>query len=99
MQYIQEIKQILAQARQKSYQAINTAMVEAYWNIGQRIVSEEQNGNERAAYGEAILKELSIALTAEFGKGFSYANLYNMRQFHLTYPDFEIFYTLCRKLT
>ena len=99
MQYILEIKQILALARQKSYQAINSAMVEAYWNIGQRIVSEEQKGKERAAYGEGILKELSIALTAEFGKGFSYANLYNMRQFHLTYPDFEIFYTLCRKLT
>ena len=99
MQYIQEIKQILAQARQKTYTAINAAMVQAYWQIGQRIVVEEQNGKERATYGEAILKELSIALTAEFGKGFSYANLYNMRQFHLTYPNYEIFYTLCRNLS
>ncbi len=99
MQFILEIKQILAQARQKSYQAINSAMVEAYWSIGQRIVREEQNGNERAAYGEAILKELSIALTTEFGKGFSYANLRNFRQFYLTYPDFSICYTLCSKLT
>ena len=63
MQYIQEIKQILAQARQKSYQAINTAMVEAYWKIGQKIVVEEQSGNDRATYGEAILKELSNQLT------------------------------------
>lgn len=99
MQYILEIKQILAQARHKTYQAINSAMVEAYWNIGQKIVQEEQNGKERAAYGEAILKELSIALTAEFGKGFSYANLRNFRQFYLTYPDFSICYTLCSKLT
>ncbi len=99
MQYIQEIKQILAQARQKSYQAINTAMVEAYWKIGQKIVVEEQSGNDRATYGEAILKELSNQLTFEFGKGFSYANLYNMRQFYSTYPDVEIFYTLCSKLT
>jgi predicted nuclease of restriction endonuclease-like (RecB) superfamily len=99
MQYIQEIKQILAQARQRSYQAINTAMVEAYWRIGEKIVLEEQNGKDRATYGDAILKELSIALTNEFGKGFSYANLYNMRQFYLTYQDSEIFYTLCIKLT
>ena len=99
MQYIQEIKQILAQARQKTYTAINAAMVQAYWQIGQRIVVEEQNGKERATYGEAILKELSIALTAEFGKGFSYANLRNFRQFYLTYPEASICYTVCSKLT
>lgn len=99
MQYILDIKQILAQARQKTYAAINSAMVEAYWKIGEKIVIEEQNGNNKATYGEAVLKELSIALTSEFGKGFSYANLYNMRQFYLTYPDSEIFYTLCRNLT
>ena len=68
MQYIQEIKQILAQARQKTYQAINSAMVEAYWKIGEKIVLEEQNGKDRAAYGESVLKDLSIALTQEFGK-------------------------------
>jgi predicted nuclease of restriction endonuclease-like (RecB) superfamily len=97
--YIQEIKQILAQARQRTYQAINSAMVEAYWSIGKKIVEEEQNGNEKAKYGEAVLKELSIALSTEFGKGFSYANLRNFRQFYLTYPDFQICYTLCSKLT
>lgn len=85
--YIQEIKSILAQARQKAYAAVNSAMVEAYWKIGERIVNQEQQGKEKAAYGEAILKELSIALTEEFGKGFSYANLRNFRQFYLTYPD------------
>jgi predicted nuclease of restriction endonuclease-like (RecB) superfamily len=99
MQYIKDIKQILAQARQKTYTAINAAMVEAYWKIGEKIVIEEQQGKERANYGEEVLKTLSINLTTEFGKGFSYANLYNMRQFHLTYPNYEIFYTLCRNLT
>lgn len=75
------------------------AMLEAYWKIGQRIVLQEQDGSERAGYGEGILKELSIALTSEFGKGFSFPNLYNMRQFYMTYQDYEIFYTLCIKLT
>jgi DUF1016 N-terminal domain len=99
MQYIQDIKQILAQARQKTYQSINAAMVEAYWKIGEKIVLEEQNGSSRAAYGEGLLKDLSVALTQEFGKGFSYANLRNFRQFYLTYTDSEICYTLCSKLT
>lgn len=96
---IAEVKNILAQARQKAYTAVNTAMVEAYWLIGKRIVEEEQNGDKRAAYGEEILITLSIELTREFGKGFSYANLRNFRQFYLTYPDSEICYTLCSKLT
>lgn len=74
-------------------------MVEAYWQIGKRIVKQEQEGSERAKYGEAILKELSINLTHEFGKGFSEPNLRNFRQFFLTYPDFQICYTLCSELT
>jgi predicted nuclease of restriction endonuclease-like (RecB) superfamily len=99
MGYLHEIKLILETARGKAYQAINSSMVEAYWEIGKRIVLEEQNGKERANYGEQVLKELSKNLTAEFGKGFSYANLRNFRQFYLTYPDQEICYTVCSKLT
>ncbi|MBO9617690.1 MAG: DUF1016 family protein, partial [Niabella sp.] len=75
------------------------AMAEAYWLIGKRIVEEEQNGKERAEYGEALLKNLSIALTEELGKGFSYANLRNFRQFYLTYPDPKICYALRSKLS
>ena len=97
--YIQDIKQILQKARQKTYSTINAAMLEAYWQIGRRIVVEEQEGETRAAYGEGLLKELSLALTEEFGKGFSAPNLRNFRQFYLTYPDWNICYTLCSKLT
>ena len=97
--YIEEIKLILSKARQKAYTAVNTAMVDAYWLIGKRIVEQEQHGEEKAVYGEAILKELSKALTFEFGKGFSYANLRNFRQFYLIYPENEICYTLCSNLT
>jgi len=97
--YINDIKGILATARQNAYSAVNVAMVEAYWQIGKRIVEQEQHGEDRAVYGEGILKELSKALTAEFGKGFSYSSLYTFRQFYMTYPDPDIFYTLCRKLS
>jgi hypothetical protein len=94
-----EIKDILAQARNKAQSAVNSAMVEAYWLIGQRIVQEEQQGNSRAGYGERLLENLSNALSASLGKGFSYANLRNFRQFYLTYPDQAICYTLCSKLS
>jgi len=97
--YIADIKQILAVARQRAYSAVNIAMIEAYWLIGKRIVEEEQQGEKRATYGEEILKSLSKALTAEFGKGFSYPNLRNFRQFFLTYPDPEKCYALRSKLT
>jgi predicted nuclease of restriction endonuclease-like (RecB) superfamily len=97
--YIQEIKYILAEARQKAYQAISFTMIESYWQIGKCIVEEEQKGEKRASYGENILKEISKALSGEFGKGFSTANLRNFRQFYLTYPDEKICYTLCSKLT
>ena len=63
-----EIKQIVTEARQKAYTAINSAMVEAYWLMGKRIVEEEQQGKERADYGTQLLKELSTELTQEFGK-------------------------------
>jgi len=97
--FISEIKDILQKQRQKSYQAINSAMVEAYWLMGKRIVEQEQKGKNKAEYGEHILVELSKALTIEFSKGFSYANLRNFRQFYLTFPDEEICYALCSKLT
>jgi predicted nuclease of restriction endonuclease-like (RecB) superfamily len=97
--FIQDIRQMLRQARQQAYSAVNSAMVEAYWNIGRRIVEEEQKGSQRAGYGEGLIKELSKQLTGEFGKGFSVANLKNFRQFYLTFPDSEKSYALRSQLT
>jgi DUF1016 N-terminal domain/YhcG PDDEXK nuclease domain len=67
--------------------------------IGQRIVREEQQGRRKAQYGARLAEELSMAPTADFGKGFSYANLYNFRQFYRLFPDQRILYTLCRELS
>jgi len=93
------IKQILQSARSKAQTAVNSAMVEAYWLIGKRIVEEQKQGDSKAIYGKRLMEELSKALTADFGKGFSYANLYNCRQFYLKFPEQEILYTLCRELS
>ena len=74
-------------------------MIEAYWQVGRRIVEEEQHGQHRAVYGEGLIKELSKALSIEFGKGFSIANLENFRKFYLTFPEDQISYALRRELT
>ncbi len=94
-----EIRKILQSARSRAYTAVNTAMVEAYWLIGKRIVEEEQYGKERANYGQELIKNLSIALQTEFGKGFSVANLKNFRQFYLTFAGDTKSYTLCSQLS
>jgi len=87
--FITDIKQLLHSARNRVYQTINSAMTTTYWEIGRRIVEEEQNGKVRAKYGKAIIKNLSDELTKEFGKGFSVDNLENMRKFYLTYSKSE----------
>ena len=97
--YINEVKEILKSARQKAYNTINSVMVEAYWKIGRRIVEEEQSGRERAEYGKEILQNLSKELTEEFGKGYSYRTLREIRQFYLMFSDFEKWRTVSAKLT
>ena len=97
--YISEIKKILKNARQKAYIAVNSAMVEAYWEIGRRIVEEEQRGKERAEYGKEIVKNLSKELTEEFGKGFSRRTLWEMRKLYVYFSDYEKVRTLFAQLT
>ena len=80
------IRNILANARQRAYSAVNFAMVESYWLIGQQIVEHEQHGEARADYGKGLLKELAAKLSIEFGKGFDESNLRYMRLFYRCFP-------------
>jgi predicted nuclease of restriction endonuclease-like (RecB) superfamily len=80
-----DIKYILEQARSKAIRAVNFSMVAAYWEIGKRIVEDEQHGSERAQYGESVLKELSKRLTLDFGKGFTVANIEYFRKFYIVF--------------
>ena len=97
--FFADISQILSEGRNKALVAVNFAMAETYWNIGKRIVEQEQQGNKRANYGDRLLVNLSRHLIGTFGRGFSVANLWNFRQFFLTWPKDEILYTLCRELS
>lgn len=84
---LHEIRDLIQSARRAVVHSVDLIQVMTNFEIGRRIVEHEQGGEERAEYGKALLKELSAALTAEFGRGFSRANLQNMRKFYLTYVD------------
>ncbi|MGB4310323.1 MAG: PDDEXK nuclease domain-containing protein [Bacilli bacterium] len=84
--FYNEIKSILINARNKVYSTANFAMIEAYWNIGKKII-EKQGGKDKAEYGLGLIKELSTQMTKDFGKGFTVTNLKYMRQFYLTFPN------------
>ncbi len=81
-----EIRSVLEQARASAFRAVNVAMVQAYWQVGRLIVEHEQGGRKRAAYGEAVLDDLSQRLTADFGRGFTATNLRHMRAFYGAFP-------------
>ena len=80
------VREYIVAAQKKVTVAINSAMVEAYWNIGKRIY-EACGESERAEYGKQLLNFLADKLTSEFGKGFSVRNLQMMRQFYLIFPN------------
>ena len=80
-----EIRELLLNARQRMAVQVNTELLSTYWNVGKIIVEHEQENKDRADYGKQTLKELSKELTKEFGKGFSVSNLQFMRRFYQSY--------------
>jgi predicted nuclease of restriction endonuclease-like (RecB) superfamily len=85
-QLISDIRALLAASRQQLQTAVNSAMVLTYWQVGRLIVEDEQAGAARAEYGAQALQTLSVALQAEFGKGFDVTNLRNMRRLYQAFP-------------
>jgi len=85
-QLLEAIREVLYLSRSHLQQTVNSSMVQAYWQVGQLIVEQEQRGVQRAAYGKQQLEQLSKKLQSEFGKGFDISNLRNMRKFYHTFP-------------
>lgn len=94
MTFNEQILDLLQQSKNSVKTAVNIAMVYTYYEIGRRIVKEEQNGKDRADYGTYLLKELANYLTDNLGKGFSADNLKLMRRFYVVYSVDQIGETL-----
>ena len=92
-----DVSKIIDAARDSAARSVNAAMTAAYWLTGRRIVEFEQSGGERAEYGAALVERLAEDLTAQFGRGFSLQNIYNMRLLYLSYPPDRILQTLSGK--
>ena len=86
----------LERGRKQVVAAVNSAMVETYWHIGQHIVEYEQKGHEKAEYGSQLLTKLSKDLTNLYESGFGLSNINKMRKIYITYP---ILQTVSAKLT
>ena len=92
-----EIVAILESSRRAAARSVNALMTATYWEVGRRVVEFEQGGENRAAYGQALLARLSGDLTKRFGRGFGVDNLELMRLFYQTYPPAAISESLIRK--
>lgn len=86
-QLLQQISDTYTQGRVRAVQAVNSQLVETYWQVGRHIVEFEQAGQVRAEYGKALIDTLAADLGLRHGKGFSRSNLIRFRQFYLAYPD------------
>ncbi len=86
---LNNIKILMDIARNEVAKEINNILVQTYWKIGKIIIEDEQGHAERAEYGKELINDLSKQLTREYGKGFSKSNLFNMRNFYLSYPIFQ----------
>lgn len=83
---VSEIRSIIESARANAVRSVDFCRVQMYWQIGRRIVEEEQQGQSRAEYGKYIIKNLSSSLTPEYGSGFGVRQLEQARQFYVEYP-------------
>lgn len=97
-QFYKDVHAILDEAKSKTYEAANNIMTYAYWNVGKRIIEQEQKGNRKAKYGSYLIKRLSQELSDEYGTGFSVANIRNCRQLYLTFPKESYGYSLIGKI-
>ncbi len=84
-----QIGELLAEGRRQAEKSVNTILVQTYWRIGRHIVEFEQQGQDRAEYGAALIDRLARDLTLEYGKGFSRSNLFKIRQFYLCFPKVQ----------
>lgn len=88
--FLTDIRSIIDTGRRQAYAAVGQSAIATFWNIGRRIVEEEQNGQGRAAYGTELIKNLAEQLIPVYGTSYSKRNLDYYRKFYLLFPNEEI---------
>lgn len=96
---VADVRNIVENGLRKAYQDANTTIVHTYWQVGRRIVEEEQNGDKRAEYGSRLIATLAEALSRDYSRGFTARDLRNYRQLYLCFNDLEIWYTCVPNLS
>ncbi len=96
---VDEIREIIEKGRKEAYAAANQAVIATYWNIGRRIVEEEQSGNARADYGKQLINQLADKLSIEYGNNYTARRLRDYRQFYLCFKDLQIWHSRVPNLT
>lgn len=97
--FISDVRTIIEQGRKAAYAAAGQAAIATFWNVGRRIVEEDQSGKARAEYGRQLIPMLAKELTIEYGSGYGKRNLAYYRQFYLTFPKWDILHDLVQNLT
>lgn len=95
---VADVRSIIEEGRQRAFATAGQIAILTYWNIGRRIVEEEQQGNARADYGKGLIPALADRLTAEYGSGYGQRNLAYYRKFYLEFSDLEILHTRVQNL-
>ena len=90
--FFDDISSIITTGQHQAYAAAGQAAIATYWNIGRRIVEEEQQGEVRAKYGSKLISELAQRLSTIYGNNYNKRNLQHYRKFYLLFPDFEKVY-------
>ena len=96
--FLNEVTELVQKARDTANSAVSSIIVVTYWNIGKKIVEQEQSGNDRAEYGKQVIEVLANNLTRKFGTSYNKRNLQYFRKFYLSFKNFEIVNTCVHNL-
>ena len=97
-EFVSDVHSIIERGRQQAYASVGQISIATFWNVGRRIVEEEQRGETRAAYGKQLIKNLAETLVPQYGNSYSKRNLDYYRKFYLLFPDLEIVNTCVHNL-
>ena len=95
---VSDVCSIIEYGRKQAYTEVAKTAIMTYWKVGRRLVEEEQHGEERAAYGTALVKGIADELVPIYGSSYNKRNLDYYKRFYILFPDIEIVNTRVHNL-